>query len=339
MIRYVTGDLLASSSECLVNTVNCDGYMGKGIAYQFKMQFPGNNISYVKACKSKELQVGKLHVFTEREKIIINFPTKNHWRNPSKMEYILLGLEELVKILPTLGVKSIAIPPLGSGNGGLIWGEVKPIILQFLEPLADDYDICIYEPSKNYVAKPVEEPKLTCANLVLMDIKLHLSKFNRLRLQKAAFLVNISLKEDYFKFTKYTYGPYNPYIDKASKAIKSFQEFHKIKDTQIAYDIAYKKMISDKIEKQLIQLKPAVIKACELINKIDSDKDVECIATVTYLLKENNALEVDEILQQFSLWSKRKEAIFNREDIENAIRVLRENNLVEETLIGYTLIK
>ena len=339
MIRYVTGDLLSSSSECLINTVNCDGYMGKGIAYQFKMQFPENNISYVKACKAKELQVGKLHVFAERGKVIINFPTKNHWRNPSKMEYILLGLEALVKILPTLGVKSIAIPPLGSGNGGLIWGEVKPIILQFLEPIADKYDIYIYEPSKNYVARPVEEPKLTCANLVLMDIKLHLSKFDRLRLQKAAFLVNINLKEDYFKFTKYTYGPYNPYIDKASKAIKSFQEFHKIKDTQIAYDIAYKKLISDKVERQLIQLKPAVVKACELINKIDSDKKVECIATVAYLLKENNVLNIDEILHQFSLWSKRKEDIFSREDIESAIRVLRENNLVEETLVGYTLIK
>ena len=121
MMHYTTGDLLKSSAEALVNTVNCEGYMGKGIAYQFKMQYPENNKDYVKACKSGELTVGKLHYFKEKGKIIVNFPTKNKWRANSKIEYINDGLDELIKLIHQLNIKSIAIPPLGSGNGGLIW--------------------------------------------------------------------------------------------------------------------------------------------------------------------------------------------------------------------------
>ena len=119
MLTFITGDLLESSADCLVNTVNCEGYMGKGIAYQFKLKYPNNNKDYVKACKNKSLTVGKLHYFIEDNKVIINFPTKDKWRQKSKVEYIINGLNELVKLLPQLNIKSIAIPPLGCGNGGL----------------------------------------------------------------------------------------------------------------------------------------------------------------------------------------------------------------------------
>ena len=88
MFYYKTGDLLKNEAEALVNTVNCEGYMGKGIAYQFKLQFPDNNKDYIKACKNGKLQPGKLHFYKEHEKIIINFPTKNKWREKSKIEYI-----------------------------------------------------------------------------------------------------------------------------------------------------------------------------------------------------------------------------------------------------------
>ena len=93
MFFYTTGDLLQSDAEALVNTVNCEGYMGKGIAYQFKLKFPNNNKDYVKACKNGTLRPGKLHVYKESEKIIINFPTKDKWREKSRMEYIEDGLD------------------------------------------------------------------------------------------------------------------------------------------------------------------------------------------------------------------------------------------------------
>lgn len=128
MLTYTTGDLLKSGAEALVNTVNCEGYMGKGIAYQFKLQFPKNNEDYVRACKSGALAIGKLHYYKEKDKTIINFPTKNRWREKSHMEYIGKGLDQLVVLIQNLDLSSIAIPPLGSGNGGLIWAEVKLLI-------------------------------------------------------------------------------------------------------------------------------------------------------------------------------------------------------------------
>lgn len=97
MFFYVTGNLLKSDAEALVNTVNCEGYMGKGIAYQFKLQFPENNFNYIKACKSGYLRPGKLYCYREQGKTIINFPTKDKWREKSRLEYIDSGLGELKK--------------------------------------------------------------------------------------------------------------------------------------------------------------------------------------------------------------------------------------------------
>ncbi len=150
MIKYIMGDLLKSDAECLVNAVNCEGYMGKGIAYEFKVKFPENYKDYKEACNSGVLKIGTLHYFKENEKIIINFPTKNKWRAKSKIEYIEQGLNELLKIISELEIKSIAIPALGSGNGGLDWNEVKILIEQKLKELSNNIDIIIYEPLESY---------------------------------------------------------------------------------------------------------------------------------------------------------------------------------------------
>ena len=99
--------------------------MGKGIAYQFKLAFPQNYNDYVKACKSGTLRIGTLHYYQENDKIIINFPTKDKWRANSKLEYIEAGLDKLIILIRKLGISSIAIPPLGSGNGGLRWADEK----------------------------------------------------------------------------------------------------------------------------------------------------------------------------------------------------------------------
>ena len=99
MIRFMVGNLFESNAFALVNTVNCEGYMGKGIAYQFKLHYPRMNADYVRECKSHRLKTGKLHVFEEDSRLIVNFPTKNKWREKSKMDYIDDGLDELVKLI------------------------------------------------------------------------------------------------------------------------------------------------------------------------------------------------------------------------------------------------
>jgi O-acetyl-ADP-ribose deacetylase (regulator of RNase III) len=152
MITYKQGNLLTSEAEALVNTVNTVGVMGKGIALMFKEQFPDNMINYKKACKHKLVQVGKMFV-TERQdsnpRWIINFPTKQHWRNPSKMEWIIEGLKNLHQFIQDNKIKSIAIPPLGAGNGKLSWQDVRKQIESTLSDLRD-VDIQVYEPTKEY---------------------------------------------------------------------------------------------------------------------------------------------------------------------------------------------
>lgn len=151
MINYTKGDLLSSGAQALVNTVNTVGVMGKGIALHFKEMFPYNFSVYADACKKGEMAPGKMLVvkdsnFTLGERIIINFPTKVHWRNPSKYEYIEAGLKDLVRVIDNYGISSIAVPPLGCGNGRLDWAIVKEMIEEALASLSG-VEVTVYEPS------------------------------------------------------------------------------------------------------------------------------------------------------------------------------------------------
>jgi len=149
MIDFTRGNLLEAKAEALVNTVNTVGVMGKGVALMFKEAYPENFKAYQTACKRKAVKVGRMFV-TEREtligpKWIINFPTKEHWRGNSKMEWITTGLEDLKRIIAEKKIRSIAIPPLGSGNGGLNWSDVRPKMEAALGAL-NDVSVIIYEP-------------------------------------------------------------------------------------------------------------------------------------------------------------------------------------------------
>jgi len=149
MIHLVSGNLLEAQTEALVNTVNCMGIMGKGIALQFKQAFPDNFNDYSQACSKGKVRIGKMFVYRTdsmfHPKYIINFPTKRHWKAKSRLEDIELGLKDLVRIIKDLNIKSIAVPPLGSGLGGLNWGEVKSRILDALDNVPD-VRVLLYEP-------------------------------------------------------------------------------------------------------------------------------------------------------------------------------------------------
>lgn len=338
MIIYITGDLLKSSAEALVNTVNCEGYMGKGLAYQFKLQYPDNNKDYIKACKNGKLTVGKLHYFNEKGKIIINFPTKDKWRSKSKMKYIEDGLDELIKLINIMDIKSIAIPPLGSGNGGLIWDEVKILIEQKLSVLSKNVEVYIYEPSKNYISKPTYEPKLSVSALILMKIKSKLNKFDMLRLQKTAYFLNIFSNQDYFKFSRNKYGPYDYSIEIVSRNIKEFQIYHNVNNTEDAYRILYNKIISDKVEKKLMQLEPFVDKSAEFVNSIETNHELECLATIVFLINEKKILNESEILIEFKEWSIDKANRFTEKEIIKGINKLYKLNIIDKTFIGYSVL-
>lgn len=157
MITSTTGDLLVSRAEALVNTVNTVGVMGKGIALQFKRAYPQNYLLYRAACQRGEVAVGRMFITTERtlleEKIIVNFPTKTVWWKSSEYSYISAGLRALRDEITRRGIRSIAIPPLGAGNGGLDWQRVKPMIAEALGDL--DCEVLLYEPTVS-VPHPID---------------------------------------------------------------------------------------------------------------------------------------------------------------------------------------
>ncbi|SIO66990.1 O-acetyl-ADP-ribose deacetylase (regulator of RNase III), contains Macro domain [Bradyrhizobium erythrophlei] len=171
MIEFRTGDILKVDAEALVNTVNCVGIMGLGIALQFKNDFPENFKAYEAACKREEVQPGKMFVFETgtltNPKFIINFPTKRHWRGKSRMEDIDSGLKALVEEIRHRGIRSIAIPPLGSGLGGLNWADVRPRIETALRSI-ENLDVIVFEPNSAPAAtKSREVPTMTAGRAAL----------------------------------------------------------------------------------------------------------------------------------------------------------------------------
>ena len=149
MFEYKTGNILAENAEALVNAVNCVGVMGRGVALMFKNAFPENFEAYAYACRREEVRPGQMFV-VEQDRLagpryIVNFPTKRHWRGKSRMEDIESGLRDLRRVIREKGIRSIAIPPLGSGLGGLDWREVRPQIEEALRDL-DGVCVVIFEP-------------------------------------------------------------------------------------------------------------------------------------------------------------------------------------------------
>ncbi len=178
MIEYVSGDILNSEAEALVNTVNCVGVMGRGIALQFKNAFPENFKAYAAACRREQVQPGRMFVFETGQltppKYIINFPTKRHWRGNSRVEDIEAGLVALVAEIRARGIRSVALPPLGSGLGGLDWtAEVRPRVESALQSL-DDVRVIVYEPhgapASDFMRHRRDLPKMTAGRAALVEL-------------------------------------------------------------------------------------------------------------------------------------------------------------------------
>ncbi len=221
MLKLVAGNILDANVEALVNTVNTAGVMGKGLALQFKKAFPANNKAYEAACKRGEVQIGKMFVYEAGgivlPRYIINFPTKRHWRGASKLEYINEGLEDLVRVVKDRKIRSIAIPPLGAGLGGLDWAHVRTAIQEALT-LLKDVEVLVFEP--NGAPPPAEmknetsRPKMTAgrgAILVLMSRYLvpgYDYLLSLLEVQKLAYFLQEAGQPLKLAFAKDQYGPY-----------------------------------------------------------------------------------------------------------------------------------
>ena len=337
MIHYKTGNLLDSKAEALVNTVNRVGVMGKGIALQFKNMFPNNFKIYAKACKDKELKVGTLLVTEEEsllsgKKIIVNFPTKTSWRLPSEYIFIEKGIDELVKVIKDKNIKSIAIPPLGAGNGGLDWNKVKPILEKNLKDL--DSEIYIYEPNAAIQeALKKERVKLTPARAMLLSILYELVRngefVSEFSAEKIAYFLQRFGAKDLFKleYKPNFYGPYSGKVKHvlyhlngsyimgySSKDKKPFEELGIIKDAEQEID----KYLN---EQQNKQYKEIVEKTKDFLSGFYSPFGLELLSTIDFIREEKKVFTEEEIIKELEDWSDRKKTLFtNPKFIQIAIK-------------------
>ena len=221
MLRFKTGDILAEDAEALVNTVNCVGVMGRGIALQFRKAFPENFEAYAEACKRREVEPGRMFVFETGQltnpRYIVNFPTKRHWRGKSRIEDIEVGLNALAEEIGKRGIRSVAVPPLGSGLGGLEWRDVRRRIEDALRGL-NDLHIVVFEPNgapePNAMVRKQEAPKMTpgrAALVELMDRYLRglLDPFvTLLEVHKLMYFMQVAGEPLKLRYKKEIYGPY-----------------------------------------------------------------------------------------------------------------------------------
>ena len=219
MIEITRGNLLTADAEALVNTVNTVGVMGKGIALQFKQAFPENYRFYRRACEKGEVQPGRMLVFETgrmlNPRYVVNFPTKRHWRGKSRLTDIRAGLETLVEEIRRRSISSVAVPPLGCGNGGLDWAVVRPLIEDAMNQLPD-VKVLLFEPAGAPDPKtmPVRtpRPKMTRARALLIKLldQYSVLGYSRtlLEAQKLSYFLQEAGEPLQLRYQRGHYGPY-----------------------------------------------------------------------------------------------------------------------------------
>ena len=337
-INYTIGNLLESKQQALVNTVNLEGFMGKGIAYQFKQQFPKNNEAYMKACRNGDIAIGKVFTFKEDDKIIINFPTKDRWREKAKFEYIKEGLKSLIKAIKENNIKSIAIPPLGCGNGGLSWSSVKPTIEQAMLEVSN-VDVLIYEPSKNFVSTPKNPPKTTLSHLIVLGCMRRLKKPKQMiRIQKAIFMIELKSGKNFFKFDEYKHGPYSHPVEIVYRQVREFLEHYGFlmdKDgLKNASILMYKNAKSDMIDTQEKFYKPLLNDVCKFCNSFETTKELEICATILHILSKKPNITENEIINLFFEYPKEDIDIFTEGEIRAGIKTLLKKSILQTNLLS-----
>jgi O-acetyl-ADP-ribose deacetylase (regulator of RNase III) len=307
MIRFRTGNIVDDRSEALVNTVNTVGVMGKGIALSFKQRFPENYRAYKRAVEDGKVETGKVFPFENPHEYatrwVLNFPTKQHWRNRSKLEWIELGLADLRRQVLALKITSLAVPPLGCGNGGLDWEDVKPLIVNALQGLGG-VDVVVYEPSQRYrTPRPsAAKPELTPARaLVAAAIHRYESaglECTLLEAHKLAYFISKQAEELLgsdplgLEYEAHIYGPY---ADKLRHLLRAMQgwlvdssvELPDADPTDVVYTVPTAVCeVDEYMEGPGQPFKPVLDKVFHLVNGFESPLGLELLASLDWLLRE-----------------------------------------------------
>ena len=324
MITFEKGDLLEADVEALVNTVNTVGVMGKGIALMFKERFPDNFDAYAAACREDKVRIGEMFVTENREfdgpRWIVNFPTKTHWRTKTKPEWIETGLIALVGVIRENEIRSIALPPLGCGNGGLDWGDVRPLVESALGGL-QDLKVVVFEPTAHYqnVAKKRGVEKLTPARALVAELVRRYCLLGTgctvLEVQKLAWFIarGVSALQvpDPLKlrFKAHWYGPYSERLRLLLDSLDgSYLHCEKRladadPESEIWFNSEKEDLLAAYLRSEGKRYMPVADWTSDLIHGFESPLGMELLATVDWLL-EQDAIEpnVAAILQGIQRW-------------------------------------
>lgn len=363
MIHFTQGNLLDAEVEAVVNTVNTVGVMGKGIALMFKEAFPDNFQRYAAACKAKEVRVGHMFV-TERHELLgpkwlINFPTKQHWRQPTKLEWVVAGLKDLHSVIRDKGIRSIAIPPLGCGNGGLDWAVVRPEIETALADL-DDVEIIVFEPTTKYqnVAKRSGVQKLTPARALVAELVRRYwvlgIECTLLEIQKLAWFLERNIERlgpDNPLDLRFEANKYGPYANRLTHLLNALDGSYLHCDKRLAdagpldviwFDDGRKDFVQTYLKgKEAKSYLPALEATAELIDGFESPLGMELLATIDWLVsREGCQAEVDSIKTALGHWpggaqaASRKMKLFDERLIRLALERLNSAQLYATAASG-----
>ena len=329
MIRYTSGDILRSEAEALVNTVNCVGVMGRGIALQFKKAFPKNYEAYRIACDRGEVVPGKMFVFERSAltapRFIINFPTKRHWRGKSKLEDVEAGLVALREAIIDRDIRSIAVPPLGAGLGGLNWPDVRSRITDSLADL--DTEVIVFEPGSAPDAKvmartttpPAMSPgRATLVTLIDRYLRGLLDPFvTLLELQKLMYFAQVAGEPLKLSYKKHHYGPYTDTL----RHVLNTVEGHFVSGYADGGDLPNKQLElvpgaladAEKVIEGSSDTRDRLDRVGKLVDGFESPVGLELLATVHWVMHHEQADTPDEAIARTHSWNLRKRAFTPRQ--------------------------
>lgn len=352
MFKALIGDLFASEAQTLVNTVNCVGVMGKGVALEFKKRFPRMAKDYADRCARQEVRLGEPYLYADETGArIINFPTKGHWRSPSRFADIERGLDYFAAHAAEWGITSVALPPLGCGNGGLAWSEVGPLIYAKLHRLPADFEI--YAPygtprselTTEFLAAPsqlslsgrgVRAEKPNPSWIALLEVLRELqaqpyaNPVGRTIFQKIAYVLTEMGVPTGFDFGKGSYGPFSGDM---KVALHDFANRNWLQEAQLGKMIAFR--VSPQYEKDRRKLsseielhRKKIDKTVDLFSRIKSTEQAEEVATIIYACqwikarRPGSAITEQDILDYVLDWKPSWRAEEKREAVAGAIRNL-----------------
>jgi len=346
MITIKTGDLLAEPAEALVNTVNCVGVMGRGVALQFRNAFPENYRAYKAACDRGEVQPGRMFIFDlgqlTRPRWIVNFPTKRHWRGNSRMEDIEAGLDALVREVHARGIRSIALPPLGSGLGGLDWREVKPRIVAALGAVPG-LEVTLFEPA----APPAEGrgmavpdvPRMTPGRAALVGL-IHrylgglMDPFvTLLEVHKLMYFMQAAGEPLRLRYAKALFGPYAENLGKVLAQV----EGHLVAGYRDGGDAPDKELtlVPGAVDDALAFLSAAAEtrarfdRVARLVEGFETPFGLELLSTVHWVAQDAPGAAAEEIVRRVHGWNERKRR-FSPRQIALALERLEAQGWLEQ---------